>query len=71
MQDQPRRFSTPCDTEDSGACIIVRDHSGRALSYLAPLLQKGSYAEAVDCWLVGMGLAGAPLAEILRDPRFG
>ena len=51
MQDQPRRFSRPCDIEDSGACFIVHDDSGRALSYLALLLQrKGSYAEAVDYW---------------------
>ena len=37
MQDtkgQPRRFAPPWDVEDNGACFIVRDRSGQALSYV-------------------------------------
>lgn len=36
MQDtkgQPRRFAPPWDVEDNGACLIVRDRGGQALSY--------------------------------------
>ena len=29
-----RRFSPPWVIEDNGVCYIVRDHSGRALSYV-------------------------------------
>jgi hypothetical protein len=29
-----RRFSTPWDIDDNGACFIVRDHNGQALSYV-------------------------------------
>jgi hypothetical protein len=29
-----RRFTPPWDIEDNGACFIVRDHSGQALSYV-------------------------------------
>ena len=29
-----RRFPTPWDIEDSGACSIVRDNNGQALSYV-------------------------------------
>jgi hypothetical protein len=35
MSDHPqRRFTPPWDIEDNGACFIVRDHSGQALSYV-------------------------------------
>ena len=37
MQDtkgQPRRFPPPWSVEDNGACFIVRDRSGQALSYV-------------------------------------
>jgi hypothetical protein len=34
MTDQPRRFSPPWDLEDNGACFIVRDANGQALSYV-------------------------------------
>jgi hypothetical protein len=35
MVDQPRRrFTPPWDIEDNGACFIIRDHSGQALSYI-------------------------------------
>ena len=29
-----RRFTPPWDIEDNGACFIVRDQSGQALSYV-------------------------------------
>jgi hypothetical protein len=29
-----RRFTPPWDIEDNGACFIIRDHSGQALSYV-------------------------------------
>ena len=29
-----RRFTPPWDIEDNGACFIVRDHNGQALSYV-------------------------------------
>ena len=29
-----RRFPTPWDIEDNGACFIVRDNNGQALSYV-------------------------------------
>jgi hypothetical protein len=32
-----RRFTSPWDIEDNGACFIVRDNNGQALSYGAPL----------------------------------
>jgi len=33
MTEQPRRsFTPPWDIEDDGACFIVRDHNGQALS---------------------------------------
>jgi hypothetical protein len=34
MTDHPRRFTPPWDIEDNGACFIVRDANGQALSYL-------------------------------------
>ena len=30
----PRRFTPPWDIEDNGACFIVRDANGQALSYV-------------------------------------
>jgi hypothetical protein len=29
-----RRFTPPWDIEDNGACFIVRDNNGQALSYV-------------------------------------
>jgi hypothetical protein len=29
-----RRFTPPWNIEDNGACFIVRDHNGQALSYI-------------------------------------
>jgi hypothetical protein len=35
MTDRPhRRFTPPWDIEDNGACFIIRDHNGQALSYV-------------------------------------
>jgi hypothetical protein len=35
MSDHPqRRFTPPWDIEDNGACFIVRDSNGQALSYV-------------------------------------
>ena len=34
MTDHPRRFSPPWDIDDNGACFIVRDHNGQALSVI-------------------------------------
>jgi hypothetical protein len=34
MTENSRRFPPPWDIEDNGACFIVRDHSGQALSYI-------------------------------------
>jgi hypothetical protein len=34
MVDHPRRFTPPWDIEDNGACFIVRDANGQALSYV-------------------------------------
>jgi hypothetical protein len=34
MTEQPRRFTPPWDLEDNGACFIVRDANGQALSYV-------------------------------------
>jgi hypothetical protein len=35
MTDHPqRRFSPPWDIDDNGACFIVRDANGQALSYV-------------------------------------
>ena len=35
MTDHPqRRFSPPWDIDDNGACFIVRDNNGQALSYV-------------------------------------
>jgi hypothetical protein len=34
MTDSPRRFSPPWSIDDNGACFIVRDHNGQALSYI-------------------------------------
>jgi hypothetical protein len=30
----PRRFPPPWTIEDNGACFIVKDHKGQALSYV-------------------------------------
>jgi hypothetical protein len=30
----PRRFSPPWTIDDNGACFIIRDHNGQALSYV-------------------------------------
>jgi hypothetical protein len=32
MTEQPRRLPPPWDIEDNGACFIVRDKNGQALS---------------------------------------
>jgi hypothetical protein len=32
--ERPRRFPPPWDIEDNGACFIVRDNNGQALSYV-------------------------------------
>lgn len=35
MTDRPqRRFTPPWDIEDNGACFIIRDANGQALSYV-------------------------------------
>jgi hypothetical protein len=34
MTDHPRRFSPPWTVEDNGACFIIRDHNGQALTYI-------------------------------------
>jgi hypothetical protein len=34
MTEQPRRFTPPWDLEDNGACFIVGDANGQALSYV-------------------------------------
>jgi hypothetical protein len=35
MTEQPRRsFTPPWDIEDNGACFIVRDANGQAVSYV-------------------------------------
>jgi hypothetical protein len=45
--DQPhRRFSPPRDIEDNGACFIVRDHNGQALSYVYYENEPGQRAAA-------------------------
>jgi hypothetical protein len=41
---QPRRFSPPWDIEDNGACFIVRDHAGQALSYVYYENESGRHA---------------------------
>jgi hypothetical protein len=34
MSDHPQRRFPPWDIEDDGACFIVRDDNGQALSYV-------------------------------------
>jgi len=34
MTDKPRRFTPPWDIEDNGACFIIRDSNGLALTYV-------------------------------------
>ena len=34
MTEQARRFSPPWTIDDNGACFIIRDHNGQALSYV-------------------------------------
>jgi hypothetical protein len=47
MTEQPRRRLTPpWDIEDDGACFIVRDHSGQALSYVYYENEPGRRAAA-------------------------
>ena len=42
-----RRFTPPWDIEDNGACFIVRDHSGQALSYVYYENEPGRRTDAV------------------------
>jgi hypothetical protein len=42
MTDKPRRFTAPWDIEDNGACFIVRDHNGQALSSVYYEQESGS-----------------------------
>jgi hypothetical protein len=41
-----RRFTPPWDIEDNGACFIIRDASGRALSYVYYENEPGRRAAA-------------------------
>jgi hypothetical protein len=41
-----RRFPSPWEIEDNGACFIVRDHSGQALAYLYYENEPGRRAAA-------------------------
>ena len=34
MTEHARRFSPPWTIDDNGACFIIRDHNGQALSYV-------------------------------------
>ena len=47
MTEQPRRrFLPPWDLEDNGACFIVRDANGEALSYVYYENEPGRRAAA-------------------------
>jgi hypothetical protein len=47
MTEQPRRsFTPPWDIEDNGACFIVRDHNGQALSFIYYENEPGRRAAA-------------------------
>jgi hypothetical protein len=47
MTEQPRRrFTPPWDLEDNGACFIVRDANGQALSYIYYEQESGRRAAA-------------------------
>ena len=41
-----RRFTPPWDIEDNGACFIIRDHNGQALSYVYYENEPGRRAAA-------------------------